>query len=254
VTSLLLVLTQRLALRRNILQRQTLSSLHDRTSSWLGLGAALNVLRRQRRFASRITLTALYLGLMFGVHTTIPALLNIVALDTETSVPARIVQMTPPVIPAYVLAFPAPKPFTVNSFCSNESVPIPFRYLPAANDLRVLRPGISVNQIYDVFLPGSTPYTGNWTGPKDGMSAAVCATRFEPTCEVMAASNATASFDMGGSRKWDVILEDGWTARISPSIANPQYPYAHKEQVAQSMVRIVPAPVSMSHSTMDCAH
>jgi hypothetical protein len=66
--------TQRLALRRNVFQRQTLTTLHDRTSSWLGLGAGLNAVRRKRTFSAPVLLTVLYLGCLFGLHNTIPAL------------------------------------------------------------------------------------------------------------------------------------------------------------------------------------
>jgi hypothetical protein len=77
--------TQRLALRRDLLRPQALTSLHDHTASWLGLGAALNVVRKRSGISSRATITALYLLCIFGLHNSIPALLNVIPLPEENA-------------------------------------------------------------------------------------------------------------------------------------------------------------------------
>jgi hypothetical protein len=94
--AMLLTLTQRLALRRNILQAQTLTSLHDRTTSWNGLFSALKRLTKVRPVSAHLTLTALYLALLFGLHNTIPALINTSPDSPLTNITISIVRMQPP--------------------------------------------------------------------------------------------------------------------------------------------------------------
>jgi hypothetical protein len=94
-TTLLLVYTQRLALRRNLLQSPTLTSLHDRTASWLGLGSALDILRKQSHIFNHSTITALYLLCIFGLHNTVPALLNVATVTRPVPSWASMYDVTP---------------------------------------------------------------------------------------------------------------------------------------------------------------
>jgi hypothetical protein len=96
-TAFLLGLTQSLALRRNYGERQSLTMLHDRTHSWLGLWASILVLLKQRRFSGRLILTLVYLLLLFGVHNLSPALLVVSPRYTDAGrhTTAEIVEMTP---------------------------------------------------------------------------------------------------------------------------------------------------------------
>jgi hypothetical protein len=88
--------TQRVALRRDLLQPQSLTSLHDRTAAWLGVGSALNIVRKQRRAFSRTLVTAVYLLCIFGLHNTIPALFSLVTEANMQPKNATIVEMTLP--------------------------------------------------------------------------------------------------------------------------------------------------------------
>jgi hypothetical protein len=100
---LLLMMTQRIALRHAVLQPQNLTTLHDRSNAWLGLGATVGVMWKQRGLSHHITLTVLYLGLLFGLHNTIPTLLNVVYLDKLSLVNATIAQVTPISTSLYVV-------------------------------------------------------------------------------------------------------------------------------------------------------
>jgi hypothetical protein len=87
--------TQRVALRRDLLRPQSLTSLHDHTSAWLGVGSALSVVRKQTRTLNRTVVTAVYLLCIFGLHNTIPALLSLVTRSDFQTINATIMNMTP---------------------------------------------------------------------------------------------------------------------------------------------------------------
>jgi hypothetical protein len=88
--------TQRLALRRDLLRPQSLTSLHDRTAAWLGVGSALNVIRKQSKTLGRHLVIAMYLLCVLGLHNTIPALLSLVTKSEFYTKEGIIVEMTPP--------------------------------------------------------------------------------------------------------------------------------------------------------------
>jgi hypothetical protein len=90
------MLTQRLALRRNLFQSQDLTTLHDRTASWLGLWTAIKALAKARPLSGYIALITLYLGLLFGLHNTIPALVTVSPVQGSRNTSVAIMQMTPP--------------------------------------------------------------------------------------------------------------------------------------------------------------
>jgi hypothetical protein len=89
------VYIQRLALQRDLLQPHVLTSLHDRTAAWLGLGTALNVFRRQSRVQNRTSIVTLYLLCIFGLHISVPALLNVVSMEGTTKTTAIIEWVNP---------------------------------------------------------------------------------------------------------------------------------------------------------------
>ncbi|KAI6010594.1 hypothetical protein EDC04DRAFT_789942 [Pisolithus marmoratus] len=75
-------ITQRLALRRELLQKQTLTAIHDKASAWNGLGAGLNSLWDQSRVngsTSGVFLVIVYLGGIFVLHITSGSLISAVA-------------------------------------------------------------------------------------------------------------------------------------------------------------------------------
>ena len=76
--AILVLVTQHLALRRNLHIRQTLSAIHDKSAAWLGLGASFLALARQRTLNTDVLgvlQIVLYLLLVFVVHITIPSTL-----------------------------------------------------------------------------------------------------------------------------------------------------------------------------------
>ncbi|KAI6099336.1 hypothetical protein EDD16DRAFT_509663 [Pisolithus croceorrhizus] len=82
---LLVWLTQRLALRRDLLQRQTLTATHDKANAWGGLGAALNILLMQFNLtaaAGGVLLVMLYLGGITALHITSSSLMSLEPFKT----------------------------------------------------------------------------------------------------------------------------------------------------------------------------
>ncbi|KAL1714875.1 hypothetical protein EV715DRAFT_208764 [Schizophyllum commune] len=78
--ALLIWLTQRLALRRLLTSKQTLTAMHDEYNSWIGLGSALMTLYGQSRIRSAlgsIACIASYLVNAAILHVTIPAMFTL---------------------------------------------------------------------------------------------------------------------------------------------------------------------------------
>jgi hypothetical protein len=87
--------TQSLALRCDLLRPQSLTHLHDHIATWLGLGAALNIARKPSIVTYRIIIVTSYLLCIFGLHNTIPSVLNIVPLESTLLTSEYILEMTP---------------------------------------------------------------------------------------------------------------------------------------------------------------
>ena len=83
------MLIQRLALRRAFRTRQTLSALHDSSVAWLGVGAAAGALGAQLRVRTAprgVLAIALYLGGVYVLHVTTPALFDVVPYNVSGTV------------------------------------------------------------------------------------------------------------------------------------------------------------------------
>ncbi|KAJ7080252.1 hypothetical protein C8R44DRAFT_862910 [Mycena epipterygia] len=79
-SSILVFVTQQLAMQHNVHSHQTLTSVHDRISSWAGLGSTLVTLYNQVSVPASVlgTLHVVgYLGCIAVLHTTIPAVLSV---------------------------------------------------------------------------------------------------------------------------------------------------------------------------------
>lgn len=77
--SLLVYLTQRLALRSELYTKQTLTALHDKNNAWLGLGSAVMTMWDQRKIPTAlggVGLITCYLIAVYLLHISIPAVLN----------------------------------------------------------------------------------------------------------------------------------------------------------------------------------
>lgn len=101
--SLLTYEAQRLALRRGLHLRQTITALHDRSQAWLGLGSALGAVTAPHASA-RLGVGAItaYLLCMFVLHNTAPALLNLETFDATTEGRIAVQVLTPSVNPECV--------------------------------------------------------------------------------------------------------------------------------------------------------
>lgn len=77
-------MTQKLALQRDLCTRQTLTSIHDKSSAWLGLGSSLQSLWYQTKLRAAtwgVTLVTGYLMGIFILHITIPSLFDMVPFN-----------------------------------------------------------------------------------------------------------------------------------------------------------------------------
>ncbi|KAJ3555783.1 hypothetical protein NM688_g2385 [Phlebia brevispora] len=83
-------LTQRITLHEFTKYPQTLTSIHDKSSAWLGLGSSLQTMGRQVKLASDllgVSMITVYLLLIFVVHTTLPSIFTFTSQNV-TSVSA----------------------------------------------------------------------------------------------------------------------------------------------------------------------
>ncbi|KAH7908469.1 hypothetical protein BJ138DRAFT_352526 [Hygrophoropsis aurantiaca] len=95
----LIVTTQQLALRRNLLQYQTLTGTHDQSAAWSGFGAALRSLWAQKDLPAAIggvSLIALYLLLISVLHVSSSSLLNLQTYNETGSAAVPTVLGMPP--------------------------------------------------------------------------------------------------------------------------------------------------------------
>lgn len=86
--TVLVLLTQRLALRGDLYTRQTLTAIHDKNTAWLGLGSSFTSLWKQKRLPAAVygvTLITLYLLGIFTLHITIPTLFHVVPFNATVS-------------------------------------------------------------------------------------------------------------------------------------------------------------------------
>jgi hypothetical protein len=156
-TAVPLAYTQRIALQRDVHQSQTLTSLHDRTASWLGLLAALKAVHRQRDLSSRTTLTLLYLACLLGLHNTIPALLNIETVQRTFPTHASIIEMTPfsTCVPLHLLLEFSHERCGIGLLTSSSAYHISY-YRPSARSLRrpvgIQRPQYTTSSTRTLFV------------------------------------------------------------------------------------------------------
>jgi hypothetical protein len=128
--------------------------------------------------------------------------------------------------------------------CRDVATILPLQYLPAT--LGLPAPGLHGSTIQDTIQPLDDAAILVASLVTDDVlydpEATLCATTFQPACEVMASSNFVTSLDAAGARTLDVTFDDGWTARVYPSAVAWNSP----NNGAAPTIRIVPAPVSSS--------
>ena len=78
--ALLIWITQKLALRRLLTSRQTLTAMHDEYNSWIGIGSALSTLYGQCRIRSAlpwVLCVTVYLINITVLHIVTPSMLSV---------------------------------------------------------------------------------------------------------------------------------------------------------------------------------
>ncbi|KAJ7868157.1 hypothetical protein B0H13DRAFT_1897248 [Mycena leptocephala] len=91
-TSLIVFLTQKIAMQQNLHSYQTLTATHDSFSSWTGLGSGLATLYNQVSLPASVfgTLNVVgYLGCISVLHITIPAILSVETFTTTVPMDAK---------------------------------------------------------------------------------------------------------------------------------------------------------------------
>lgn len=94
-TVVLVVVTQQLAIQGILLKRQMLTTAHDESTAWSGLGSALLVLWKQTRIAASVVGTILITIYLMGIsvlHVSTPSLfsLQIFELSNGTTISTRV--------------------------------------------------------------------------------------------------------------------------------------------------------------------
>ena len=90
----MVLFAQRLALQRDLSQRQTLTAIHDKASAWLGIGSAITAVVQQAKLQTAVwgvIHIALYFIGVFILHVSIPSLFHVVPFNgtnpiTETTI------------------------------------------------------------------------------------------------------------------------------------------------------------------------
>lgn len=94
-TAVLLLITQRLAMKGILHKYQTLTATHDQFAAWTGLGSALSVLWSQTRIAASVIGTlsiTIYLVGISVLHISTPSLFNLQVFNNPngTTIPTQI--------------------------------------------------------------------------------------------------------------------------------------------------------------------
>ncbi|KAJ7759986.1 hypothetical protein B0H16DRAFT_1720211 [Mycena metata] len=165
--AILVYLTQKLAIRRTLQRKQTLTASHDTISAWSGMGAAAQQLWNQQRiFAAPFALFGVfsYLAGILVLHISTPALFSVEIFTAEYQQ-----QLTTTGFPIFnVTTFNESDLMTkgrivVDAFWTGQTS---LYYLPFATD--VTTRGWAAGSLYDLPDPGSA--VGNATVPAHGFN------------------------------------------------------------------------------------
>ncbi|OCH86351.1 hypothetical protein OBBRIDRAFT_828360 [Obba rivulosa] len=157
ITSILVFVTQRVALRRSLYKKETLTALHDRNTAWLGLGsAAVNWCSQfQEKTSARwnVTATTIYLLGIFALHITTPALFSVGPFDFPNIGPMDVnVTFGRPNYPNTSSSYDFVPPYLMANVIPSETLTI----LPPMSQISGWNtPGLSSNIIYDILNTNS---------------------------------------------------------------------------------------------------
>ncbi|KAL1661063.1 hypothetical protein GGF50DRAFT_129783 [Schizophyllum commune] len=152
--SLLIWITQKLALMRLLTSRQTLTAMHDEYNSWIGIGSAMLALAGQRRIRSAlpwVSCITAYLVCITALHSTVPSMVTVKIgeVDFEDYVTTR-------------LAYPDVKGMLYSGASSSDTAPNLYHALftDASSLLPYIallngdqEPGLARSTIYDITMP-----------------------------------------------------------------------------------------------------
>ncbi|KAJ3557272.1 hypothetical protein NM688_g1559 [Phlebia brevispora] len=178
--AILAVLTQRITLHELIQRPQTLTAIHDKSSAWLGLGASLQALARQRKLVTDIlgvSMITIYLLLIFVIHTTLPGIFGVTTQSITSFA-------TYPTTLARQIASETPQDLALGPFTSYH-----YAILQVYHTLTLSTTGLRDNTLYDII-----PAVENATGAP----VEVNATSFSVSCSLLPDIVQTA-FEPGGS-------------------------------------------------------
>jgi hypothetical protein len=105
---------------------------------------------------------------------------------------------------------------------------MPYDEVPSLRNTSM--PGVIGSAVYDTF-PNSTLRTWYWVN----LTAALCRTTFQPSCDVMPVRSFV---DDTAAQRWNATFDDDWTALVDYDAAVSQHTNT------SSVLRIVPVPVS----------
>ncbi|KAJ7079920.1 hypothetical protein C8R43DRAFT_344838 [Mycena crocata] len=197
--ALLVWVTQSLAMRQALQTQATLTSIHDTTAAWSGIGSGILALWSQRSVrasVSGVLRAVLYLGTIMAVQDTMPALFSLQTFNSTTSLP--VVTQS---LPNYTFQDVTRGPLADESFLANVtslSTQI-LGLLPFLENLTTL--GLEGKTLYDV-PPVNTGLA----------NVAVNATTLNITCGYLPRHNVTTGlaweYDKGGPGQQTFYLPD----------------------------------------------
>ncbi|KAJ7333939.1 hypothetical protein DFH08DRAFT_1019744 [Mycena albidolilacea] len=199
-SSVLVLLTQSLAIRRKFLVKQTVTATHDNISAWTGLGAALLGMLNQRSIPASVIETFsvfLYLLNISVVHISTPSLLSLQTFNY--SFPTNV---TTQGVPQYTESAVA-----TNSTDIDRYIPSLLGTMPDKMD-NSNKLGLLDGTLYDVL-------DDSYTAP----DTTVAAVGFNITCQYLPHPNVTWD---GSTMTWEVVYPAPFPGiRVSPRLRKP---------------------------------
>ncbi|KAJ7837059.1 hypothetical protein B0H14DRAFT_2792720 [Mycena olivaceomarginata] len=211
--AVLVLVTQKLSMRRSLVTAQPLTTTHDSTAAWAGIGSAFLCLWHQKAVRSSITgilSVFLYLGTVLVLHITTPTLFSLETFNS-TSTPVVLTEGLPAMnVSSYNGTFDYNLFLTAQEYIQGSLYYLP--YVDGSTNI-----GLTGGSLYDV------PKTNSAVG-----TITVRATGFNVTCQFH--ENVTAEFFEDDSR-WTMtsggtllgLLPSTQPRIISPTTEHPTF-------------------------------
>ncbi|KAL1747090.1 hypothetical protein HDZ31DRAFT_80676 [Schizophyllum fasciatum] len=173
--ALLIWITQKLALRRLLTSRQTLTAMHDEFNAWIGIGSAMSTLYGQCRIRSALPWVLCIAGYLINItvlHISIPSMLSLPIGDKDF-IDAITTQLAYPDVDGMLYNAQSNSDGAPNLFhalFTDASSLLPYIVLASARE----SPGLSRATIYDIPVVAA--------GPESNSTALANATTFAVSC------------------------------------------------------------------------